>query len=203
MHTCRKTRAKLCRIKCRRMCYSLTVPGTYTYTAKPVRLAIMTLRDAWPIQNSETEDAYKYNRGLLRGKCSVAADYRWRIDSKTWRVCSHFRTRALHGYRTSNIVESANAMIPSAVWSHFYALDTLRMRKLRACTERKNTPPKDDLLTEYAQEALMIINRSLQKRFIWRFSIYAPPPLSEETCYSDFCQPRYSYLWYLSYHAVT
>ncbi|EQC29343.1 hypothetical protein SDRG_13012 [Saprolegnia diclina VS20] len=56
-----------------------------------------------------TESGYRSTLGILRLSSSKAADYFEAIDPTVWALHPHLHTMALHGWRTSNFVESYNS----------------------------------------------------------------------------------------------
>ncbi|KNH07961.1 Zinc finger SWIM-type [Perkinsela sp. CCAP 1560/4] len=115
----------------------------------------------WGIQGSKTEDKYNKNLANLRLKCPSAADYLAHIPAESWCLWPHIKTRSLHGSRTNNIAESANAMnMPIRRMEPWYAMDQLTQNQLRSYSERlvaaRIRKSKGELLTEYAQSEYSI-----------------------------------------------
>ncbi|KNH08042.1 hypothetical protein XU18_1372 [Perkinsela sp. CCAP 1560/4] len=89
------------------------------------------------IDNCRKASTGKYHDGLIWGiqgstilrlKCPSAADYLAHIPAESWCLWPHIKTRSLHGSRTNNIAESANAMnMPIRRMESLYAMAELRL----------------------------------------------------------------------------
>ena len=115
----------------------------------------------WAIQASKAEDKYNKKLANIRLKCPSAADYLAHILAESWCLWPHIKTRSLHGSRTNNIAESANAMnMPIRCMEPLHAMDQLTLNQLRSYSERlvaaRIRKFKGELLTEYAQSEYSI-----------------------------------------------